>query len=135
MFPYADILNHKYQKSSTRPHMTNHDRAAQFAPFAALTGYGEAINETARLTDSRPSLSAEETDELNRIVSLILDRIDTRPELEITYFLPDEYKEGGSLEKYRGKIRRIDEVLRRMIFSDGFSLSVDDIYGITILSL
>lgn len=101
------------------------NRAAQFAPFAALTGYEESIEETARLTDRRIELSEYEIEELNAKLNFIQEHIKERPEVTITYFQPDERKEGGTYVTVTGKVRRIDEVNRVIIFENGTEIAVE----------
>ena len=92
MGKYDDIINLPHHRSAKRPHMSVHDRAAQFAPFAALTGYGDAIDETRRLTCDRPEPGEAELAELDAALSELLARIGERPQVEATYFVPDEKK-------------------------------------------
>ena len=106
---YDDIINLPHHVSAVRKRMSMHDRAAQFSPFAALTGYDDAIDETARLTDKQFELSEDERNRLDEQLRLIADRIEEQPELEVTYFQPDELKEGGAYLTTRGCVRRIDE--------------------------
>ena len=93
---YDDIIDLPHHVSATRPQMSRLDRAAQFAPFAALTGYGAAIKETARLTDERTERSESELSELNERIHILTERIDEHPEVEIIYFKPDERKDAGA---------------------------------------
>ena len=91
---------------------TEYDRAAQFAPFAALRGYDEEIAETARFTDDRQELSNEDIAILNEKLHIIIDNIMSKPEVSITYFIPDDKKSGGAYTTVKGNVRRIDEVNR-----------------------
>src|SRR5574344_2002509 len=93
---YEDIINLPHHQSVTRAHMSNYDRAAQFAPFAALTGYDDAVKETARLTDKKVELDEYSKDALNERLNMIQDAIDEQPEVSITYFLLDKKKSGGA---------------------------------------
>ena len=115
---YEDVINRQHPTSKKHPRMSNMNRAAQFAPFAALTGYEESIEETARLTDRKIELSEEEIAEINEKLNFIQENIKERPEVTITYFQPDERKEGGAYITVTGKVRRIDEVNRVMVFED-----------------
>ncbi len=124
--PYNDIINLPPYVTK-HPHMSLYDRAAQFAPFAALTGFGALINETARLTDSKPELDEETARILNERLKIIEKNIKLKPEITATYFVPDKKKSGGSLKKYSGKIRRIDEFARELVFTDKSVLSIDEI--------
>lgn len=112
--------------------MSMHDRAAQFAPFAALTGYGEAVEETARLVDSVPILSDDENDILDGEMKKIRDNINEQPEITVLRFVPDDRKIGGKYESFTGRIRRLDEINRKMVFADGTEIYYDDIYKIEV---
>lgn len=107
---YDDVINRQHPTSKKYPRMSNMNRAAQFAPFAALTGYEESIEEIARLTDRRIELSEYEIEEINAKLNFIQEHIKERPEVTITYFQPDSRKEGGAYIAVTGKVRRIDEV-------------------------
>ena len=96
MNPYDDIINLPHHTSASRPHMSAYDRAAQFSPFAALTGYDSAITETARLTDKRAELDEYSKAALNEKLCMIQDQTDEQPEVSITYFQPDNKKSGGA---------------------------------------
>lgn len=123
-------------KHLTRPQyddlhpMSMHDRAAQFAPFAALVGYGDAVAETARLTDSRLELTEDEMSELNANLNRLLDSLDEQPQISMTYFVPDKYKTGGRYIVKTGTVRRIDEYARVLIFTDKSEIPIDDIVQI-----
>ncbi|MCD8005221.1 MAG: hypothetical protein LUE91_06155, partial [Oscillospiraceae bacterium] len=93
---YSDIINLPHHVSATRPHMSMHDRAAQFSPFAALTGYDAAVKETARLTDQRAELDDDMKEKLSERINLLQENLAAAPAVEITYFIPDERKEGGA---------------------------------------
>ena len=119
LFPdYFEILSREHPTSKKHPRMSRMNRAAQFAPFAALTGYEESIEETARLTDRRIELSEYEIEELNAKLNFIQEHIKERPEVTITYFQPDERKEGGAYITVTGKVRRIDEASKVLVFED-----------------
>ena len=105
---YDDILHLPRFISKNRKHMSNYDRAAQFVPFAALTGYGEMVHETARLTDSKIELSEDKIEELNLKLTLLQESLSSSPIATITYFEPDEKKEGGSYKKESMTIIKID---------------------------
>ena len=104
------------------------DRAAQFSPFAALTGYGDAIDETARLTDARIELSEEERAELD-YKQQHLSTLDS-PMVTVTYFVPDSRKSGGAYVTHTGVLKRVDEIEREMVFGDGTRVEMDEVVGI-----
>ncbi|WP_028505156.1 hypothetical protein [Ruminococcus sp. FC2018] len=107
------------------------DRAAQFSPFAALTGYGDAVDETARLTDSKLELTEDEANELNKNLYRLLETCDSMPAVRVTYFVPDKYKSGGRYVVRTGTVRRIDEYARTLIFADKSEIPIDDMFEIT----
>ncbi len=127
---YDDIIDLPHHVSTTRPRMSRLDRAAQFAPFAALTGYGAAIKETARLTDERSELGEYELMELNAGIHMLMERIDEHPQVEITYFKPDERKDGGAYLTVKSRAKRLNEYERFLLLEDGTEIPFDDIYKI-----
>lgn len=127
---YEDIINLPHYQSATRAHISNHDRAAQFSPFAALTGYGDAVSETARLTDSKVELDEYGLDKLNERLSWIQKHISEQSEVSITYFVADKKKFGGSYQTIRGVVKRIDEYEKLLIMLDGKKLPIEDILEI-----
>ena len=127
MTEYDDIIDLPRPKSKHEP-MPMSDRAAQFSPFAALTGYGDAIDETARLTDARIELSEEERAELD-YKQQYLSTLDA-PTVTVTYFVPDERKTGGAYVTHTGTLKRIDELERMMVFADGARVSLDEVIAI-----
>lgn len=127
---YNDIINLPHHKSSTRPHMSNRDRAAQFAPFAALTGHDSAIKETSRLTDDFIEISEDKMTALSAKMQMIIENILETPEVEFTYFAPDENKLGGAYISKMGNVRRVDEYDRVVIFTDGVKIPIDSIIDI-----
>ncbi len=131
-FPYEDILRLPHHVSRHHPPMPREDRAAQFSPFAALTGYDDAVLETARLTDAWHDLSDEQTADLDRKVQILEEHISERPAVRIRYFVPDEKKAGGSYEVKAGRLRRIDTALRILVFADGTEVAIDKVSGIDI---
>ncbi len=110
--------------------MTMENRAAQFAPFAALTTHGSAIAETARLTTPKRILSDDEQQTLSRRLSFILDRLDEKPDLRVMHFIRDSLKSGGLYAIHTGIIRKFDEYERHLIFTDGTVIRLDDILSI-----
>ena len=129
---YFEILSREHPTSKKHPRMSRINRAAQFAPFAALTGYEESIEETARLTDRRIELSEYEIEELNAKLNFIQEHIKERPEVTITYFQPDERKEGGKYIIVAGKVRRIDDVYKILIFEGEKIIKIDTVLKIII---
>ena len=104
-----------------------HDRAAQFAPFAALVGYDEAVAKTARLTETRPELDEQEQRAINERLAYIADHIHEHPEVRIKYFVPDEHKSGGAIVEASGKVKKISATDGILMFADGNSLLIKDI--------
>ena len=129
MGAYDDIINLPHPNSAKHPRMSMTDRAAQFSPFAALTGHGAAIEETARLTDRRIELTEEEKTVLDEKLRLLLE---TGGEGMITYFLPDERKDGGAYVTKLGTIKKIDPLEGRVILTDHTSIHIEDILEIEI---
>lgn len=127
---YDDIIHLPHHVSKTRPQMSMMDRAAQFSPFAALTGYDAAIKETGRLTDENIELGEETKAVLDRKQCYLSNMISVQPEITVTYFLPDERKSGGTYLSVTGKLKRIDEYERMMILTDGKKIPLDDIMDI-----
>lgn len=115
---YDDMLEMKHHVSGTRRHMTMEQRAAQFSPFAALTGYDEAIQESSRLTSRRIELSEEEQEELNQKLQILSLHEKEKPEVTVTWFEEDPYKEGGSYRQETVRIRKIDTNAGNLILSD-----------------
>lgn len=122
---YDDMVNLPYPFQSDRPRMSRVERAAQFSPFAALTGYGDVVRETARLTDEKPELDEEQKAAINETLLELQRRAAERPEAEVVYFQPDKRKAGGRYVTKRGAVRRIDEVNRAVIFSDGERVAIE----------
>ena len=127
MSEYDDIIDLPRPKSRHEP-MPMSDRAAQFSPFATLTGYGDAIDETARLTDVRIELSEEERAELD-YKQQYLSTLDS-PMVTVTYFVPDSRKSGGAYVTHTGVLKRVDEVERMMVFIDGVRIPIAEIISI-----
>ena len=127
---YDDLLDHPYPFSHGRPRMPRADRAAQFAPFAALTGFGEAIQETARATERRVEPGEAEMVELAEKLRIIDARVHERPTLAITRFVPDARKEGGRYETVRGIVKRVVAEEGTLVMEDGVVIDLDDIAAI-----
>lgn len=131
MKKYDDIINLQYKKSTTRKQMSILDRAAQFAPFAALTGHDEAIQETARLTNRKIYLDEYEVDELNRKILELKDIERENPSISITYFVPDLKKDGGEYIKKQGILKCIKDDEQAIVFTDGSIINIENIIEIT----
>ncbi|MBR1470634.1 MAG: YolD-like family protein [Lachnospiraceae bacterium] len=130
MGEYDDIIDHPHHQSKTRPHISMLKRAAQFAPFSALSGYDEAVEETARITDHRMELDDEEMALLNDKLQYLSMTCTEHPRVSITYFANDTSKEGGSYETVTGSIKKIDAVLHYVLMEDGTRIAINDIYTI-----
>lgn len=136
--PYEDIIHLPHHKAANRPHMSMYDRAAQFSPFAALSGFDGIIAETGRLTDRRIELSESERALLDQKLTLIDDVIQDgyHPEITVEYYVADQRKDGGEYREYTGKVRQIDAVARTIVFlaengrSAGKTISVEEIKAI-----
>ena len=124
---YDDIINLPHHVSDHHPHMSMSDRAAQFSPFAALTGYGDLVDETARYTEERPTLTESEREELDAKLQQFLLNSWPGTQLSVTYFLPDEKKEGGSFQIGTGTVKKIDRFSQEIIFSDGDRIRFEDV--------
>ena len=127
--PYDDIIHLPHHVSKRHPQMPLYNRAAQFAPFAALSGHDAAVGETARQTDEQHDLSQSERDRLDRKMSRLLQRED-RPEVGITYFLPDKRKSGGQYRTVTGTIKKVDEIEGRLLLTDGTVIPLDSVSDI-----
>ena len=127
---YNEIMRLPHHVSKTRPQMPMSDRAAQFAPFAALTGYDAAIKETGRLTDERIELDVEALSALDMKYQLLMEALDEAPEVTITYFQPDERKAGGKYVSAVGAVKKIDDFERRITMRDGTRIPMDDVLSI-----
>lgn len=127
---YEDIINLPHHVSKIRPQMSMLDRAAQFSPFAALTGYDAAISETGRLTDERTDLGEETKAMLDMKQHYLLEVISDQPEITVTYFVPDERKTGGAYVTVTGNLKRIDEYERILILTNGKKIPMDEIADI-----
>ncbi len=124
---YDDIIHLPHHVSQTRPRMSAADRAAQFSPFAALTGYGAAVTEAGRLTDQRIELTESEKEALNERLLLLREQLAEQPEVTITYFQPDEKKTGGAYVSATGPVKKIDEYERAVLLCGGEKVPIDDI--------
>ena len=124
---YDDIINLPHHVSKKHPQMSLHDRAAQFSPFAALTGHKAAINETARLTDEKQILSEDVIAKLNEQLNLIKENIGTNQTVTITYFVPDDKKSGGAYISHTGVVKKIDEYNHTVILTDKTVIPIEQI--------
>lgn len=127
---YDDIINLPHHVSTKHPQMPAIDRAAQFSPFAALTGHEAAIAETARLTEAQQDLDENRKEELDRALREILAQAPPGPEVMITCFVPDLKKQGGAYVSVSGRIKRLDEPGRNLIMENGTVIPMDGVYGI-----
>jgi len=127
---YDDIINLPHHVSATRPRMPIANRAAQFSPFAALTGYDAAIAETARLTDERKELSDDMLETLSMKLGMLEDVIADRPEVSVTYFQKDEKKEGGAYITVTGAVKKIDYYEGVIVLVNGKKINIRDILDI-----
>lgn len=124
--PYDDIIHLPHHVSRNHPQMPHRDRAAQFAPFAALTGYEASVGETARLSVERRELDAQEAAELNRRLTDLAARLKDRPEVTIEYFVPDDRKAGGAYVTVTGRMRHIS-VAKMTLVMDGTEIPMEDV--------
>lgn len=129
-FPYEDIVDLPHHVSRKHPQPTMADRAARFAPFAAITGYEEMVLEEARINEERIDLDEGTLSILNEKLNMIQEFIDEEPEVTITYFEPDKKKSGGAYIDITGTVKRIDEYEHLVIMTDGKKIRIEDIYGL-----
>jgi len=127
---YDDIIHLPHHKSEIRKQMSILDRAAQFAPFAALTGYDAAVRETARLTEKRIEPDEDAVAEINRKLRQLYEEMADEPMVSVTYFRPDEKKSGGAYVTVTGVVKRVDAYARELVFTDGRSIPMDAVIGI-----
>lgn len=128
---YDDIIDLPHHVSARHPQMPNSDRAAQFSPFAALTGFEAVINETSRLTDRKADLDEYEISVISERLNSIMRDIASHPIVEVTYFHPDEKKSGGKYISITDGIKKIDESEHVLIMCNGTKILIDDIYAIS----
>ena len=127
MGAYDDIINLPHHISETHPQMPIKDRAAQFSPFAALTGYEAEVKEAARITDTKIELTEEQQASLNEHLRLLEDALPQRPIASFTYFVPDAKKDGGAYITVTGKLKRLDRVARNILLTDGTVIHIDNL--------
>lgn len=128
---YDDIIGLSHHVSPTRSRMSIIDRAAQFSPFAALTGHNEAVRETERLTDERIELDENKKTILNEKLQIIMEKQKEQPEITFTFFMPDSRKNGGKYVDITGVVKKIDEIERCVRLMDGTRILINDIYEIS----
>mgnify|MGYP003104902245 FL=1 len=128
---YDDIIDLPHTEPQTHPRMPMRDRAAQFAPYAALTGYDAVIRETGRLTDARIEPDEEALTALNMKFRLLMDALGDAPEITLLVFRPDARKAGGAYLTVTGRVRKVDEYERLMTLQDGTKIPMDDILDMT----
>ena len=129
---YEDIIHLPHHQSECRPKMSVRDRAAQFAPFASLTGHSAAIAETGRLTDRRVELDEYEMARVDAELQRLQELLPGRPTASITYFVPDERKNGGSYQTVTGEVKRIDAVTGVIQMTDRREIPIEDVFSIKI---
>ena len=127
---YDDIINLPHHMSKKHPQMSLLDRAAQFSPFAALTGHEDAIEETSRLTDERLELDENAINMLDIRLQLLRERLSEKPVIEFSYFKSDEKKMGGSYEKITGTVKKIDMYGQKIIMNEGCCIPIDNVVAI-----
>lgn len=123
---YDDIIDMPHHVSETHPPMSRADRAAQFSPFAALTGYDAAVRETARVTERRIELDEGVKAELNARLNCILKHLSEHPQVSITYFMPDEKKSGGAYRTVTGAVRKLDGFAKTLTLVDGTVVPMEE---------
>ena len=127
---YDDIIHLPHPTSKKHPRMSAWNRAAQFSPFAALTGHGEAIRETERLTDTFTELLEDQKAQLDEQLQLLREHLSFRPSVEITFFQPDDKKSGGSYLTVQVQVKKLDDDNRRILFADGTTVALEQICAI-----
>ena len=127
---YDDIMDLPHHRSKTRPRMSLLNRAAQFSPFAALTGYGETVKEAARLTTPEIELSEDRRAELDRKLEILKSSLPSCPEVTLVFFVGDAKKEGGEYQTVRGRIKKIDPCGRVIVLADQRRIPIDHILDI-----
>ncbi|MCI8585631.1 MAG: YolD-like family protein [Lachnospiraceae bacterium] len=127
---YDDIIHLPHPVSRKHPRMSAWNRAAQFSPFAALTGHSDAIQETERLTDEWIELEEDQKTRLNEQLQILREHLPSQPQVEITFFKPDEKKSGGAYVTVQGRVKRLDEYRRRILFTDGTAVALWQISSI-----
>ena len=127
---YDDIINMSHHISKKHPRMSLENRSAQFAPFAALTGYEDEVEETARITDKRIEITDEIKSKINMKLQIIQETIKTKPKVTIKYFIPDNKKEGGSYKTVTSNVLKIDQYKKLVVLKDNTKIFISDIINI-----
>lgn len=130
---YEDIISLPHHISEARKHMSPYDRAAQFSPFAALTGHDEALKETARLTDRKPDIDENEKLIISEKLQMIMNKTLPETKVSIIHFVPDEKKSGGAYLKTEGFIRKYDSFARKIIMSDKETIDIDAVVSVDVV--
>ena len=130
---YDDIINLPRHVSDKHPHMSIHDRAAQFAPFAALTGHSEAVSETARYVDEKIDLGEDAIKEIQDALNYIQEHISESPQVTITYFVADDRKRGGRYVTETVKIKYVDNLEQNIRFDNGVCVKFENIFDIKLM--
>ena len=133
MIEYQDILNNSHYELRYHPRMSSQNRAAQFAPFAALTGYEEAVKETARTTTEEKILTEDELNQLNYQYQIIKNNLELYPRIKIIYFEKDKRKKGGKYLEYTGEVKKIDSLRKEMIFFSNKKIFMKNIIKLEII--
>lgn len=129
-YKYDDIINLPHHISKKHPRMSSHDRAAQFSPFAALTGHSESIAETARITDKKIELCDEEKSIISEKLRYISQMKDEMPVVRLEYFVPDERKDGGAYHIWECKVKKIDDFNKCVVLDDGKYILIENIVNL-----
>ena len=127
---YDDIIGLPHPTSQRHPRMPIRERAAIFSPFAALSGHGAAIAETARLTERRMELDEDTRAELDRKQAVLLEHMDEQPDVTITWFQPDERKDGGAYLTATGRLKKLRELERLLVLADGAEIPLEDVVAL-----
>lgn len=128
--PYEDMLELSHPVSKTHPQMPRRDRAAQFAPFAALTGYEEAVREAARFTEEKMILDEDSKEQLDWKLRCLQEKVKEKPTITVTYFLEDEKKKGGKYVTVTGILKKIDGYTHQFVLESGEEIPVEDIVSL-----
>ena len=127
---YGDIIDRPHHVSRKRPQMSRLNRAAQFSPFAALTGYDDLVRESARTTVSKVELSDDEVNILNNKLRLLQDNLSEPPLISVVYFIPDAFKSGGEYKEIVGRVLKIKPLEQVLIMEGGAEIAFADIISL-----